>query len=425
MAVLAVAAVSRRLSGTSVTPAMVFVAIGLLVGPLVADEFRLAPTSSAVRTLAEATLAVVLFLDASRIKLDALRHEYAVPVRLLGIGLPLTIALGAVAAIVLFPQLSVAEAMVLAVLLAPTDAALGEAVVTEPRLPSRIRQGLNVESGLNDGICVPVLLIVLAAADAEFKATAAHGAVRIVVEEIGYGILAGAAAGALVAAVVAIGSRRRLIAGSWLQVVPVAGAALAYGVAVALGGSGFIAAFVAGGFFGALVGSEGETASRFGEEIGELLGGVTFLIFGAVLLGEALKHLSWSIAAYAVLSLTAVRVLPVAAAMLGSGARLRTLGFLGWFGPRGLASIVFAVIVVEEAHLPGTNTILVATYVTVGVSVMAHGITAAPLARWYASWYEAHPPHRRPAMESVPAAAHRTRGYRAPAPISPDLDDPM
>ncbi|HEV3388471.1 MAG TPA: cation:proton antiporter [Solirubrobacteraceae bacterium] len=412
--VLAVAAASSRLSGTSVTPAMVFVALGLLVGPLVADDFKLAPGSSAVRTLAEATLAIVLFLDASRIKLDALRREYAVPLRLLGIGLPLTIALGAVAAVLLFPHLTVAEALVLAVLLAPTDAALGEAVVTEPRLPSRIRQGLNVESGLNDGICVPVLLIVLAAADVEFKASAAHGALRIVVEEIGYGIVAGVAAGVLVAAIVMVGSRRRLIAGSWLQVIPVAGAALAYGVAVALGGSGFIAAFVAGAFFGGLVGSESEAASRFGEEIGELLGGVTFLVFGAVLLGNALEHLTWSVAAYAVLSLTVVRVLPVAVALLGSGARLETVGFLGWFGPRGLASIVFAVIVVQEASLPGTNTILVATYVTVGVSVMAHGITAAPLARWYANWYEAHPTHRRPAMESVPAAAHRTRGNRAP-----------
>jgi sodium/hydrogen antiporter len=409
--VLAVAGGSRRLSGTCVTPAMVFVVLGLLVGPLVADGFQVAPTSSWVRTLAEATLAIVLFLDASRIKLDALRREYAVPLRLLGIGLPLTIALGAVAAVVLFPKLTVAEALVLAVLLAPTDAALGEAVVTEPRLPSRIRQGLNVESGLNDGICVPVLLIVLAAADLEFKMSAPHGALRIVVEEIGYGIVAGVAAGVLAAAVVIIGSRRNLIAGSWLQVIPVAGAGLAYGVAAALGGSGFIAAFVAGGFFGGIVGDESEAASRLGEEIGSLLGGVTFLVFGAVLLGNALEHLSWSIVAYSVLSLTIVRILPVAVAMLGSGARLQTVGFLGWFGPRGLASIVFAVIVVEEASLPGTNTILVATYLTVGVSVMAHGITAAPLARWYANWYEAHPPRRRPVMESVPAASHRTRGY--------------
>jgi sodium/hydrogen antiporter len=167
--VLAVAAASRRLTGTSVTTAMVFVAVGVLVGPLVIDEVTAAPTGEGVRVLAEATLAVVLFADASRIKPRVLRREYAVPLRLLGIGLPLTIALGAVLAAVIFGQLSVTEAIVLSILLAPTDAALGEAVVTEPRLPSRIRQGLNVESGLNDGICVPLLLIALAAAEVEDK----------------------------------------------------------------------------------------------------------------------------------------------------------------------------------------------------------------------------------------------------------------
>jgi NhaP-type Na+/H+ or K+/H+ antiporter len=334
-----------------------------------------------------------------------------VPLRLLGIGLPLTIAAGTALAAVVFDQLTVTEALVLAVLLAPTDAALGEAVVTEPRLPSRIRQGLNVESGLNDGICVPLLLIALAAADVEDKAASGHHAVTIVVEEIGYGILGGAGAGLAAAAVVGLAYRRNLISGPWLQVIPIAGAALAYGIAAALGGSGFIAAFVAGGIFGALVSRESEQASRLTEEIGGVLGGVTFLIFGAVLLGPALKHISWQIALYAVLSLTLVRMLPVAIALIGTGAARPTVGFLGWFGPRGLASIVFAVIVVEEAHLPGTQTILLTTYLTIGLSVLAHGVTAAPLAARYARWYESHP-SQRPAMESVPASEQRARGPR-------------
>ncbi len=415
-AVLAVAGVSRRLKDTSFTPAMAFVLIGVLVGPLVSDEVTVAPTGATVRTLAEATLAVVLFADASRIELRVLRREYAVPLRLLAIGLPLTIALGAVLAAAIFHQLNVAEVVVLAVLLAPTDAALGQAVVAEPRLPSRIRQGLNVESGLNDGICVPLLLIALAAADVEQKAVTSQHAVSIVAEEIGYGILGGAAAGVAAAAVIAIGHRRNLISGSWLQVIPISGATLAYGLATALGGSGFIAAFVAGATFGALVAPVSEEASRLNEELGELLGGVTLLIFGAVLLGPALEHVSWLIVLYAALSLTLVRMLPVAIAMVGSGARWQTVVFLGWFGPRGLASIVFAVIVVEEAHVAGAETILLATYVTVGLSVIAHGITAAPLARRYARWYEAHPRHRRPAMESVPAHVHRARGRPDPAP---------
>ena len=409
-AVLAVAGVSRRLTGTSVTPAMAFVLIGVLFGPLVLDDVTPAPTGATVRTLAEATLAVVLFADASRIKLRVLRREYAVPLRLLAIGLPLTIALGAVLAAAIFDQLNVGEAVVLAVLLAPTDAALGQAVVIEPRLPSRIRQGLNVESGLNDGICVPLLLIALAVADVEDRVATSPHAVSIVAEEIGYGILGGLVAGLAAAAVVALAYRRNLIAGSWLQVIPIASAGLAYGLAAALGGSGFIAAFLAGVIFGAFVPRESEEASRLNEELGGLLGGVTFLTFGAVLLGPALEHVSWQNALYGVLSLTLVRMVPVAIAMVRTGARRPTVGFLGWFGPRGLASIVFAVIVVQEAHLAGADTILLTTYLTIGLSVLAHGITAAPLARRYAHWYESHPRHRPPVMESVPAADHRARG---------------
>jgi NhaP-type Na+/H+ or K+/H+ antiporter len=410
LAVLAVAAVSRRLSGTPVTAAMAFLVIGVLVGPTVTDGIDLSPASATVRTLAEATLAIVLFADASRINLTELRREFTVPLRLLAIGLPLTIVLGTVFAVVLFDQLTSTEALVLAVLLAPTDAALGQAVVTEPRLPSRVRQGLNVESGLNDGICVPLLFIVLAAAEVDSDVSGGHSALSIVSEEIGYGLLGGVAAGLLVSAIAVVAGRRELITGSWRQVVPVAGAALAYGLAAALGGSGFIAAFVAGALFGALARREADASARFSEELGNLLDGVTFLVFGAVLLGPLLDELTWSVMAYAVLSLTVVRMLPVAVALAGTRARWLTIGFIGWFGPRGLASMVFAVVVVEESHLPHVNTILLVTYATVGLSVLAHGATAAPLADRYARWYESHAADQRPPMEDVPAAPHRARG---------------
>ncbi len=409
--VLAVAGMSRRLTGTSVTPAMVFVAIGVLVGPLVFDGVAKSPTGGAVRTLAEATLTIVLFADASRITLRALRREYSVPLRLLGIGLPLTIVLGAFVALALFSGLDLVDACVLAIVLAPTDAALGAAVVAEQRLPSRIRQGLNVESGLNDGICVPLLLIALAASEVDDNAISAHHAVTIVLQEIGYGIVGGVAAGLVAGGVIVLAGRRRLITDAWLQVVPVAGAALAYGVAAALGGSGFIAAFLAGSIFGRVAGSQSDTASRLNEELGDLLAGVTLLVFGAILLGPALEHVSWQIALYAVLSLTLLRMVPVAIAMVGTRARAPTIGFLGWFGPRGLASIVFAVIVVEDAQLKGVTTILQATYLTIGLSVFAHGATAAPLARRYADWYESSS-REESGMESAPAPAHRTRGVR-------------
>jgi len=410
LALLGVAAISGRLLGTPVTPAMLFVAVGLLVGPEVLGELDPESSSSTVRTLAEATLALVLFCDASRAELRHLRREVGLPLRLLGIGLPLTIALGTLAAAATFGALSIEEALILAVVLAPTDAALGQAVVTHPRVPPRIRQGLNVESGLNDGICVPLLFAAVAAADLESEISHGRGPGALLLEEIGYGIVGGVAGGVLVAAVVVHAGRRDLIDGAWRQVIPAAGAALAYGTAVALGGSGFIAAFVAGLTFRLALGRDPEDINELSEQVGNVLNAVTFILFGAILLGPALEELSWQIVVYAALSLTVVRMLPVAVAMIGSHARPPTLGFLGWFGPRGLASIVFAVIVIEESSLPHEHLIVLTIYVTVGLSVLAHGLTAAPLAARYGRWYESHPRDQAPPMESAAAELTRARG---------------
>ena len=320
--------VSRYLSGTPLTPAILVVAIGVFVGPLVLDEIAVQPTSSTVRTLAEATLAVVLFSDSSRINLRALKREASMPVRLLGIGLILTVVAGGLTAVGLFRSFSLNDAFILGVVLAPTDAGLGSAVVTDDRLPQVVRQSLNVESGLNDGICVPLLLILLATA-----AGAVSHPLRVVVEEIGYGVLCGAGAALLSAGIVVLAGRRNLIDKTWQQIVPLATTIAAYGAANALGGSGFIAAFVAGALFGLLAKDEVAQAMLFTEETGATLDAVTFLVFGAVLLGPAFKHMSWQILLYAVLSLTVVRMLPVAIALFGTHARPATVAFMGWFGP--------------------------------------------------------------------------------------------
>ena len=265
LALLIVASISRRLAGTPLTPTMLVVALGLLAGPLVLNDLSVAPTSTMVRRLAEATLAVVLFSDAARIDLRALRREASIPVRLLAVGLPLSIALGTLGALALFGSLSLSEALILGVVLAPTDAGLGSAVVTDARLPQRLRQSLNVESGLNDGICVPILLAVLASASGVGEH--AH-AVRLLAEEIGYGALGGIAAGALAGLIVRFSGARNLIDEAWGQIIPVAAAVLAFGAAVALGGSGFIAAFLAGALFGLIEPREGERTMRFTEEAG-------------------------------------------------------------------------------------------------------------------------------------------------------------
>src|SRR5215207_1607084 len=372
---------------------MIFTAVGLLVGSEALGLVEPAPAGETVKLLAEATLALVLFADASRIDVRALRGELSVPARLLGIGLPLTLLTGFVLALLVFPQLSWSEALLLAVILAPTDAALGKAVVTLTRLPSRVRQGLNV------GICVPLFWIVLAIAQAESGAFGDGAPVRLVLVQIGYGILAGVLAGIASAFVVVVAGRRGNVGGSWLQVVPLAGAGLAFGIADPIGGSGFIAAFVGGFVFGAIRRRTGGEVGHLIEELGEVFNAVTFIVFGAVLLGPVLGDVTWKAVLYAVLSLTVVRLIPVAGSMIGTGARRPTLAFLGWFGPRGLASIVFAVLVLEEGGLPHDGLILTTTYVTIGLSVLAHGLTAAPLANRYAAWYESHPRDARPGFE--------------------------
>jgi NhaP-type Na+/H+ or K+/H+ antiporter len=405
LALLLVAAISRQLSATPVTPAMVMVAIGVLAGPLVLDDIAVGPTSGTVRTLAEATLAVVLFSDSSRIDLRALRREISMPVRLLGVGLPLTIAAGTLVAAALFGSFSLSEALIVSVILAPTDAGLGAAVVTDARLPQRVRQSLNVESGLNDGICVPILLIVLATASGS---DVAPHPLNVLAEEIGYGLIGGVAAGLLAGWVVMVADARQLIDDVWRPIIPVSAAVLAFGSAEGLGGSGFIAAFVAGITYGLLARHEAAKTMGFIDDAGALLGGVTFLVFGAVLFGPTLEQLSWQVVLYAVLSLTVVRMLPVAISLWGSHARAPTVLFMGWFGPRGLASIVFAV-VVEDTHQAHSPTILTATYLTVGLSVLLHGLSASPLVSRYAAWYAASAAERRPTMESEPAHEHRTR----------------
>lgn len=390
--VLGFAAVSQRLDGTPITAAIVFTGAGLLLGPRVFGVVDPHPSGETVKLLAESTLAVVLFSDAARIDLRALRQELGIPARLLAIGLPLTIVAGFATALAVFGSLEWPEALLLAVILAPTDAALGQAVVTLPSLPSRVRQSLNVESGLNDGLCVPVFVVVLTVATAEAGFVSGAHAARVLAEQIGYGVLAGIGAGALSAAVIVLAGQRGLVEGSWLQVVPVAGAALAYSTAAALGGSGFIAAFVGGVVFGYLRRRIGGEVGYLLEELGALLGAATFVVFGAVLLEPSLERLSWQVVLYAVLSLTAVRMIPVAISMAGTKARRPTVAFLGWFGPRGLASIVFAVLTIEpQGTLPHEGLVIDTVFVTIGLSVLAHGLTAAPLAGRYARWFETHP----------------------------------
>jgi sodium/hydrogen antiporter len=385
------ALVSGRLAGTWVTGPLVFTFAGLVIGVEGLDLLAVGPSIDGIKLVAEITLALVLFSDASRLDLRRLRREIGVPARLLGVGLPLSILLGAGLGVVMFPELLVAEALVLAVLLAPTDAALGQAVVSDTRLPTDVRQGLNVESGLNDGICVPLLVAAIALVDIETSPSRRGEVIVDLVEEATIAAVVGFVAAGIVAVLFRTADRRGWVDQRWARVMPVTVVAIAYPVTVGLGGSGFIACFVGGLVFGAMVGPRVDDVIELVEEVGGLLSGVTFLLAAAVLLGPVLTRLSVPVVAYGLLSLTVVRMLPVALSLIGR-ASTPTTAFAGWFGPRGLATIVFTLTVVRDAELAGARTVVDVAAVTVALSIVAHGVSAPVLIERYVRWVAANSP---------------------------------
>jgi NhaP-type Na+/H+ or K+/H+ antiporter len=389
------AVASARLGRTILTPAIFFLSTGILLGDAVLGWFTVEASGAALRLIAETTLSLVLFADASRINLRLLTREIAVPVRLLGIGLPLTIIAGTVSALLVLPGLSVVEAALLAIAVAPTDAALGQTVVSDERVPSRIRQGLNVESGLNDGLCVPLLLIALAFASAEGGGETEP--VQLVLEEIGFGVVGGLVSGVLGAYAVRIGRERGWTAAAWAPLVPIAATGMAYGLATVLHGSGLIAAFTAGLAFGAIASREEERAAEMIETIGDGFSAATFLVFGAAIVPAVLDGMGWAPLLFAVLALTVVRMVPVAIALLGTHSRGPTVAFVGWFGPRGLASIVFAVLILQGSDVSNLDLILATIALTVVISVYAHGVSALPLTERYVAWARHHPRSEEPA----------------------------
>lgn len=378
--------VAGRLERTPVAGALVFTAFGLAVGPIGLNLLTLDVHAQGLRTLAEMTLALVLFTDAANADLKVLRLSYAIPERLLLIGLPLTILLGLAAAALLFDKLELIECALLSTMLAPTDAALGKAVVTNPAVPPPIREGLNVESGLNDGICVPILLILLALAVEPIGETGSWELVlHHFLQEIGIGVAVGAGFAVLGVWALRLAGSYGWITTTWRQLPAVALALTSFAAAQALGGSGFIASFIGGLIAGGMARRQEQKHELLlaAEGVGNIFGLLTWVLFGAAVISQALGRFSWEVAAYAVLSLTVVRMMPVWLALAGTDLSADGKLFVGWFGPRGLASVVFAIIVLD-ANLPGSETLTTTVAWTVIFSVLAHGVTATPLADVFA-----------------------------------------
>ncbi len=381
---------SRRLQTTFVTGPMVFVAVGIVLGEDGAGVLASNMDEGFVRLLAEATLVLLLYTDAIRIDLSILRHQAVLPGRLLGVGLPLTVLAGMVVALWIVPGLALWEAALVAAILSPTDAALGQAVVTSDAVPVRIRQALNVESGLNDGLMLPLITVILSLAATEVDLETPGYWVQFAASQVGLGVLGGVVIGTFGGRLLHAAVVRGWVDGVYRQLGTLAIGVGAFAVAEAMSGNGFVAAFVAGIAFGANARDECEGAYDFAEDEGQLLASITFLYFGASLAGPALSELSWRIALYALLSLTVVRMLPVTISLIGTRLQLPTVGFLAWFGPRGLASILFGLLVLEEAALPGGGEIQRVVTWTVLLSVILHGATSYSFSQRYGSWFRRH-----------------------------------
>ncbi|MEP7024910.1 MAG: cation:proton antiporter [Actinomycetota bacterium] len=368
---------SARLERFDVTAPIAFVLAGLLLthGPLAV--LSVVPTHELVRDLADATLALVLFSDASRVSLRDVKADASLYARLLGLSLPLTIGLGMLLALVLVAHLSIWLALLVGAALAPTDAALGASLMVNPAVPARIRRLINVESGLNDGIATPFVLVAIAGMEPAAQGPGLGGAVT----ELLLGLLIGAAIGGAGGWAVNRARRRGWTAEGFAGSAVLGLAVCAYASAVALHGNGFVAAFVGGLAYGSLAGRPGMGLVPFVEEIGALLSLLVWSAFGAIAIVPALENLTWQIIGYAVLSLTVIRMAPVALALAGAGIGRTTVVFVGWFGPRGLASVVFALIALEELGGPAAGRAVSVIAVTVLLSVLVHGATADPLAR--------------------------------------------
>jgi NhaP-type Na+/H+ or K+/H+ antiporter len=376
--------ISRRLEGTIITAPLLFVVAGIVLGPAGFGVAEFALDEHTVLLLGEIALAVVLFTDAAQTNLRTLRQNEALPLRLLGIGMPLTIALGAGVAALLLTGLTFWEAAIVGTVLAPTDAALGQPVVSNPRVPARIRQALNVEAGLNDGLSVPFLALFLTLATAEEEHLSASVWIRFALEQIGWGVLVGVGVGVVGGWLVSRALRRGWITDSFQRLSLLVLAIIAWALADTLGGNGFIAAFVGGLVIGPTVERVGERLIRFTEAEGQLLSLSVFFILGVIAAG-LVRSLSWTIVLFALLSLTVIRMLPVALALLGTRLRAVSVLFAGWFGPRGLASVVLGLVVIEEAPLlAGRDEIELVVTLTVLLSVLLHGLTASPLSAAYA-----------------------------------------
>jgi sodium/hydrogen antiporter len=393
---------SARFERADLSAPIVFTAIGALLAPRGFIE-----GSSAVETLkplVELTLVWVLFSGAAAVRLQDLRVDAGGCIRLLAVGLPLTVLAGWGLATWMLPELGVWMALLVAAALAPTDAALGIPVVTNPTVPSRVRELLSVEGGLNDGIATPVVMVALAGAASADGLSDAPGLGEALLE-LAIGAVVGVAVGGAGGWLLRWARRRGWVAEDFAGIAVLALALVAYGASLAVHGNGFVAAFCGGLAFGATAGRRAPAELGLTEQAGSLVSLLVWMGFGAVAVPLVVDRASVTVVVYAALSLTVVRMLPVALALLGAGLDRNAVLFIGWFGPRGLASLLFALLALDDLGAAAERAVAVIA-LTVILSVVAHGVSAGPLAARYGKAVRR--PREHPTSGTLPPAVPHT-----------------
>lgn len=386
MVILGYGLFSKKAENSIITAPMVLVIIGLIVSFFQLQLLADGPKAYFVKPIMEFTLLLVLFIDGSSINLKNLKNYKGLPIRLLGIGLPLTMIMGSFIAIWMFPEVSPLVLILMAFILSPTDAALGQAVVTGNQVPQKIRQTINVESGLNDGIALPPILVCIALLSGD----AGEGFdktywLAFVAKQFIYGPLVGGAIGWIGGKLVEIAFKRGMMTPVYQMLASVAIAVLAYSGAEFFGGNGFIGAYVAGMFLGTKTEMVRERMKEFGEAGSQIMILFIFLLFGMLLVPLSYIHWDWKTLVYAVLSLTVIRMLPVALSLVKTGLDQKTVWFIGWFGPRGIASVLYLLMAIIELGSEGYERIISVITLTVLMSIFLHGISAVPLSAIFKS----------------------------------------
>lgn len=379
---IAYSLISGRLNKTIVTLPIVFTGLGYLVYSPVEQLAETDTLHEIARMVAEVTLILVLFADASHVRFSRLVESYRIPMRMLTIGMPLTILTGTLIVFLLPPDQSWAVALLTAAILTPTDAALGQVVVSSPDVPTRLSESINVESGLNDGLALPFILLAAILAGSAGLAETIEGSIAVMaLKQVILGPLVGIFVGWTIAQALDYAQNKKAVSTSSQGVVFLCAAFVAFLLSEEIGGNGFISAFVAGAVFGNVYKHDITFISEFMESQGQLLAMAAFFIFGAVLLPSGIAHMSWIPVVVGLLFLTVVRMLPIFISLTGTGLSLKEKLFLGWFGPRGLASILFSLVIIDEFEIPHEEELLACVVMTVFMSIVLHGISANPLAR--------------------------------------------